>query len=392
MTIAIVLVLLAGAVGFGTGYTVYGGGSDQQTTGVMDAAGRPVEIPESLDDGIVTVGVDALRFVSYFNLDEKVVMVDLRDKDAVQGGKAYQQAYGYNTNDNITSHSQNALYGQDVEDIENLGPSLVVVSRSVYASHEVNCEILSRVVPLVVIYELSEDSFMTDDYTLTDEFVSQIELLGMVLQKGDRAQELIEGINGFFAHIRGLVEDYNSTEAVYLAGTAVSGPKTLDWTVGNFASLELVGGINAYTESTSPVAVGLGPEKVNTLDFDIVFVDPTSYNMIEGSKDSTDVLAGFSDSGVDIHVMIPYFWFGCNFDNVIANAYYLAYVLYDGIYNQTAMLGYINDVYEFFYGEDGAEVFTKMDAFFTNATVSLPLLTQVEVVGTGDDRTLSVVP
>ncbi|MGE4275304.1 MAG: ABC transporter substrate-binding protein [Candidatus Methanomethylophilaceae archaeon] len=388
VTIAIVLVLLAGAVGFGAGYVVYNNSGEEQPTGVIDAVGRSVQIPDSLDDGIVTVGVDTLRFVSYFNLNEKVVMVDAGDKSPTQNGKAYQYAYGYYTDANLTSHTHNGLPSADIEAIGNLQPSLIIVSHTVYNNFKVNCDILAKSFNLVVIYELSEESFMTENYTLDDDFIFQVELLGQIFQMEDRAQELIDGINGFFTEIRDLVDGRTSNESVYLAGTAVAGARALDWTVGNFVSLELVGGNNAYTGSTSAVALDIGPEAVGDLDFDIAFVDPTSFGMIIDNTDSQAVLEYFESSGVDIYVMMPYFWFGCNFDNVIANAYYLAYVLYDGIYNQSVMMGYINGVYEFFYGDNGTDVFTKMDARFTGVTVSLPLLTQVEVV---DGKSLAVV-
>ncbi|MFA7342474.1 MAG: hypothetical protein WCY65_04840, partial [Candidatus Methanomethylophilaceae archaeon] len=137
VTIAIVLVLLAGAVGFGAGYIVYNNSSDELPDGVIDAVGRSVQIPESLDDGIVTVGVDTLRFVSYFNLNEKVVMVDLGDKSAAQRGKAYQYAYEYNTDANLTSHTHNGLPSADIEAIGNLAPSLIIVSHTVYNAYKV---------------------------------------------------------------------------------------------------------------------------------------------------------------------------------------------------------------------------------------------------------------
>lgn len=391
VTIAIVLVLLAGAVGFGAGYIVHNNGGDEQPAGVIDAVGRSVQIPESLDNGIVTVGVDTLRFVSYFNLDEKVVMVDAGDKSAAQRGKGYQYAYAYNNNSNISQHTHNGLPSADIEAIGNLAPSLIIVSHTVYNAYKVNCDILAKVFTLVVIYELSEDSFMTENYTLGEDFVFQVELLGQIFQMEDRAEELINGINGFFTQIRDLVDGRTTNQSVYLAGTAVAGAKALDWTVGNFASLELVGGINSYTGSTSAAAVEIGPEAVGALGFDIVFLDPTSYNMINGDADSQRVLEYISNSSADVYVMMPYFWFGCNFDNVIANAYYLAYVLYDGIYNETVMMGHINDVYEFFYGDAGSEVFSKMDAFFTGVTVSLPLLQQVQVVDGGGFKTFAVV-
>jgi iron complex transport system substrate-binding protein len=232
---------------------------------------------------------------------------------------------------------------------------------------------------------------MTENYTLGEDFVFQVELLGQIFQMEDRAQELIDGINGYFTEIRDLIDGLTTNQSVYLAGTAVAGAKALDWTVGNFASLELVGGNNSYTGSTSAAAVEIGPEAVGALGFDIVFLDPTSYNMINGDADSQRVLNYTQTSGADVYVMMPYFWFGCNFDNVIANAYYLAYVLYDGIYNETVMMGYINDVYEFFYGDAGTEVFSDMDAFFTGVTVSLPLLQQVEIVDGGGFKTFAVV-
>lgn len=179
---------------------------DESSDTVKDMAGRSVAIPDNLDKGIVTFGsVDPLRFVSYFNLNEKVIEVDDGDVTDSKNGRAYSYAYDY---DKLTKvHSDNSLTAEDVERVANLQPSLVIVSGNVYANYADMVNILAKAVPVFVLKSMSTSAAYWDPatYELNDDFTQQITQLGKVLKENDRAEELISGFNKYLQELKSMI-------------------------------------------------------------------------------------------------------------------------------------------------------------------------------------------
>lgn len=71
--------------------------------------------------------------------------------------------------------------------------------------------------------------YMTDgDGGLADYFEFNVDLLGQVLKKEDRASEIISGIEGILSDLRGI--SGTSDQNVYIAGVTISGSNTLNTT------------------------------------------------------------------------------------------------------------------------------------------------------------------
>lgn len=366
---AAIMIVAAAATGVAVGYLAFHDDSSPVNGDIVDAAGRMIEAPDDLDDGIVTIGVGALRFISYFNLNDKVVMVDLGDVNA--GGynaKGYGYAYDYyleNLNGTITSHSHNSVQAADVEAIGDLGPSLIVVSKSVYDSYKTNCNTLANVYSMVVIDEL--ESFIdVANYKITTQFAQQLDLLGKVLKMEKRANDLKSGINDVLNDINIIVGESTSSKKVYIAGAAASGAKALNWTMGNYWALDLINGTNAYTASSFTMSVEVNVEAVAALGAEIILIDPTTKNTLSQTG-SQGVLEAYADKDVRAYVILPYVWYGINFENVLANAYLLANMIYgDDMISSSVVTQKINKVYELFYGDDGSDIYANMTLYFEN--------------------------
>lgn len=368
MSLVVACILVGGGAAYYVTIQNEGGTSGD----LRDMADRAVTPVDNLDNGVVTVGVGTLRWASYFGLYEDIICVDLGDTNA--GGynaKGYGYAFDYYlkaANGTIKTHSHNSIEAADVENIGEMDPSIVIISLSVYENHKVNCDLLAAKCNVVVIDEL-EDFLDASEYKLNDRFVKQIDLLGKVLGKEARANELKSGIQSVLDDIRGIVKDMTSDKKVYVCGVSSSGAKSLDFGLPEYWALELANGTNIMSmisDKRGVTSMQLNVEEIAKLNPDIVFVDPTCKNMLTGT-DSQNVMEAIIKSGSKIYVSTPYVWFGINYDNVLADTYRLINNLYgDSVIDQAAVDSKIDSVYKLFYGDDGSDVKVNMIKFFEN--------------------------
>jgi iron complex transport system substrate-binding protein len=356
---------------------------DNSYDGETDGAGRPLSMPANLERGIVTIGgTDPLRFVSYFNMNDHVIQVDDGDVNDPKNGRAYSYAYDYT---GLPHHGDNVLSSADVESIGGLDPSLIIVSAGVYSGYNNNVEALAKRTSVVVLYNIPTDSLIwDDDHKLNDTFVKQLEMLGKVFGKEERAKELMEGINGILSDIRkGVSERTANYSSIYVAGVTYQGSNPLNATFPVYAPLMLLGANNvAYAAHSNSPKILLTAEQVSNLKMDLIILDPSSSDRI---KDSQDVMRYIELYDIPVYVTIPIVWDGINYDCVLACAYYLSHLIYDSISAEDAEKKII-EVFELFYGHNGTDVLKKMTDFFTYKSeqngVELPLMKKVEIVGT----------
>lgn len=386
LVLLVVAILLVGGVAT---YIVLSDDDKDSDGTITDAAGRTVAVPDDLSGGIITAGPGALRFVSYFGdetaagtsktISDSVVMVDRGDAGPAaggssnQGGKTYQYAYEYYLNADLQWHTHNAIENTDIASILEIDPSVIVVTDTVYDTYKSNCDQLAREYTLLVVYELT-DFFDYDNFTVSEKFSGQITNLGKLFKAEDRADDIINGTNSILRDIDSIVGNNVSTKGVFLAGVAYSGSKTLVYSTGDFSSLKLVNGNNVVPSSVSSVSE-IPISDILSYDIGIVLVDP----LYKVDTTSTTVPAFLNYvSDVDKYVILPYFWFGQNLENILGNAYFLADLLYDDVTVDYAQK--ITDINTLFLGEKGADAFDNMNTW-SSANVkngaSMELLTEV---------------
>lgn len=83
---AVIIIAAAGA------YVLTQSGSDNNETAkdktVTDSEGREVTVPKNLDNGIITVGWNVLKVLSYFDAHEKVIEVDFQGTQPIYGRRS----------------------------------------------------------------------------------------------------------------------------------------------------------------------------------------------------------------------------------------------------------------------------------------------------------------
>ncbi|MCL2333320.1 MAG: ABC transporter substrate-binding protein [Candidatus Methanoplasma sp.] len=351
---------------------------------VVDAVGRTVPLPDTLDHGIVTIGsAGPLRFISCFDACKKVIEVDEGDIKDSKNGRAYSYSYPF---DELTRyHADNALESRTAESIGNLGPSLIVVQESVWNDYNNNCNILAKRCALIVIKTQNAFNFSDENRGLSADIKNTFNILGKALGEEERAAEVIIGIESIISDLRSLTG--TSNDNVYVAGVTIQGSNTLNTTFPIYVPLDLVKGNNAYKGENIGGKVTLNIENFTQMNIQKVVIDPSSSDKIK--EQSSQLVLEYlyklnansnTNDRIRLYITVPTIWDSINYDSSLASAYYLAYLLY-GTISQDQLTEKINNVFTTFYGDRGENVFADMTAFFEQKSaangVEMPLLKEV---------------
>lgn len=385
--------------GSGSGGGGGSGGGSGSGEYVIDAAGRQVEIPESLDGGIVTVGsIGPLRFLSIFGLQYKVIEVDEGDATDPKNGRGYSYAYDFSR---VATHPDNVLSSNTVESIASKHPSLVLIQKSVYDGYKDLAEDLSRTVPVIVVHAQSTSDFFTENLQVAEWYADCITMLGKVLDMEYTASEHLYKLACLFKDVRSLCT--GEPGVTYVAGVTFSGSNQLNTTFPTYLPLNLTLGNNAYTGGSTANKIDLTVEEaVNCiLSADRIVVDPSSADKLKENNSQLILEELYRlnndsdpDNDMPIYAGIPIVWDNMNYDCVVACAYYMAYLQY-GTITMDELNERIQNTFQTFYRDAGTHVFERMCDFFEEKCAmygcDMPLLSELRV-NIGSDGKYTLVP
>ena len=342
---------------------------------VVDAVGRTVEIPESLENGIVTAGkLSVVRMLSYFPESfGNIVMVDLSVK---QNLNTTGQNFVFvdemkSVIEKAATHETDTFSDADKEAIGNLNPSLILVNKSTYSGNKDACDLLARNFTLIVVEDMGRfdyNRYWNDDLELDKDFTDCFTLMGKILGQEERAQELVDGMNKAMKDIKGMMSG-EAKGSYYVTGVSYMGSNDLLATFPNYLPLMMVGGTNAYEEakgSYDGIRVQLPDgDALSEFDFTDVILDPSSYGKLSNPNSQiflkyvhTKNLGG---AGIKIHTIYPMVAFGSNWENVIVNAYHLAGICYDTGLTKSDIDARCTDLMDLFFKGNGGTVLKGME-------------------------------
>lgn len=405
--VAILVVVAAAAIFIGNGEEK----TDEPV--ITDAAGNT--IGNNLDASrLMTVGVGTLRWVSYFDFEDNVVCIDAGDaNNSSWNGKGYRSLFDFDsakmasimkgsqadpmeshvTEYGMAIHDHNTLSSNNLQSLSEWKekPTLAIVSKSVYDGFSPEFKNgLSRLMDVVVIYEV--DEFVDGSNGFSKEFESNLSILGTALGAEKRANDLKAGIVWILCDIADLVKNRDAVyDKAYIGGTAFSGSKSLRYSVGDYLPFNLAGITNSYAND-SATSVDTGSDGLSQCNPDIMFLDLSGTGkFLQSESEPVRKYAEMHD--LPVYTLLPYFWFGYNFDNAIANAYFLIYACYNGVLTYDECIERISNAYEVFMpgaenleknGVNGGEVVLMNMNEYYSKTGSKLVFDGTRLVSTGD--------
>jgi len=321
---------------------------------LTDGFGREVTIPKNVER-VVCSGGGCLRYLVYLQAQDDVVGVDSLEKEKSEvEGRPYVLA-----NPQLKDYP---LIGEfrgndDPEKIISISPQVILktgTSGQSTASNGADADALQNKTGIPVVM-FPYGSLKNEEQKA--EIYSSLRIMGQVVGKQERAEEVINYINATMQDLENRTADIPESErkTAYIGGVSMAGAHGIISTEPVYPPFLWVNANN--------VAAGMGADhadiaKEALVDWDpeYIFVDVGTLLLgNEGAigelKNDTS-LAGLSAvKNKKVYGVIPYNYYSTNYESVLANAYFVGKVLYPDRFKDIDPEAKADEIYTFFVGK-----------------------------------------
>lgn len=197
--------------------------------------------------------------------------------------------------------------------------------------------------------------------TNRDNLYSALRLIGKVLDKGNRAEQVVHYIDKEIDKLRALAsEGTDLAPKVYVGGIAYRGAHGICSTEPAYPPFEFLGLENVAGE-LGLEHVTINEEKLLQWDPKYVFVDESGLSLVKKylTRPQFDLLTALREG--NFYGLLPYNWYTTNFGTVLADAYYVGKVIYPQKFVGVDPESKANEIYVELVGEP---VYSKMAEIF----------------------------
>ncbi|AKB53820.1 Iron(III) dicitrate-binding protein [Methanosarcina barkeri MS] len=362
------LVVTSGCADKSTSDTNQNGSSPSETSGVSDTNkavesgeftltdgyGREVTIPENVEQ-VVCSGAGCLRYLVYLQAQDDVVGVDSLEKEKSEvEGRPYVLA-----NPQLKDYP---LIGEfrgndDPEKIIAISPQVILktgTSGQSTASNGADADALQNKTGIPVVM-FPYGSLKNEEQK--SEIYSSLRIMGQVVGKQERAEEVINYINATMQDLENRTADIPESErkTAYIGGVSMAGAHGIISTEPAYPPFLWVNANN--------VASGMGADhadiaKEALVDWDpeYIFIDIGTLQVgNEGAigelKNDTSLSGLSAVKNKKVYGVIPYNYYSTNYESVLANAYFVGKVLYPDRFEDIDPEAKADEIYTFFVGK-----------------------------------------
>lgn len=315
---------------------------NEKTVEITDALGRKVKIPENVTR-IVAVNAGTMRFMSYMEAIPLVVGIEETETRAT---RPYNFAFPEIKQKTVIGPQP----GGDAELIMKAQPQIIFWTASAKASPD---DFQKKIgIPVVVIEngELGVEN---------DKFFNSLKIVGKVLKKEKRAEELIAYIENQMKDLQTLTKDIPESKkpTVYAGGLSFNGTHGIVSTRANFTPFLLVNAKNVVSEmnkgalNTKPIMID--KEKLMQWNPEYIFIDSEGWKMAQTElKVGTPLYNSLSAiKNNKVHIIPRYINNSFSYDYVLVDAWYIAKILYPEKLKDVDMEQKSTEILEKFYAK-----------------------------------------
>lgn len=341
--ICTIALIFAAAVLTGCSSNESSSSSNAETQTITDMRGRSVEIPADLER-IVAVGC-ALRPVCYLQAENMVVGVEASEQE-----------------DNVSCAYRHVNH--------DLFASLPVIGDGGSSGVTINEEALMEAAPQLVICDsLSADEadnlqqktgipFVCLDQPETvfdDKYYNNLELLGKVLGKEERAADVVNYIKEVDNDLeqRSAASENANNNTAYAAGINFRGGHGFDGTEANFQPFVACNVDNVADGHGSDGAFTIDLETVSAAQPDYIFIECGNLPLIKETYDTNPAYYQALKAVQDSHTysLISYRFYSTNVELALANCYQVGAMVYPDSFADVNPTEKLDEISEFFLGE-----------------------------------------
>lgn len=311
---------------------------------LTDMRGRTVAVPQQID-GIVALGANSLRLLTYFDSVDKVVAVE----DTGHAREKTVHDFFYLATYRI-AHPQ-------LRDLPSIGSqenheAIIAAAPDIVLSSTVDVAALDQLQSILgaPVFAIDADVELAD----TDRFLDQFRLVGELLGETDRADELIEGIEEILADLGARASRVTEPKRGYAGGMMFYGPADLLRTTGDYAPFDFTHTQNVMP--TNPIG-NLQPymttlEELVRANPDYVFIDSANNALSRRGYESNravldEQVAAFAER--QVYTTLVYKYYGTNWENQIINIYFVGTVLYPEVFADVSATEKAEEIWQLFF-------------------------------------------
>ena len=328
-------------------------GDSEGMVTITDAFGRDVTIPEN-PEKIAVVGSGSMRYFVYLGIDlDDVCAVDYQDsKLNIQTVNV--RPYALANPEILEIPEVGAAKGVvDNEKLLMSGAEILFMGGASSSNTEVANEIQEKTgIPVVMFYT---GNYVTDAEKIQDTLL----MLGEILNKEQRAKDLIAYFDAVEADLKKRVAGLSAEETVYVGGVSYNGVHGLDGTDPTYYPFAVLNIKNAAAEVTSVSQTGyaqISKEKLLEWDPDFILVDLSTLTAAEGgalvelkNDPSYRELTAVKNSMV--YTVNPHTSMNVNHETTLANAYFIGKLLYPEQFEDIDPVKKADEIYTFVVGK-----------------------------------------
>lgn len=320
----------------------------KETIKVEDLAGREVEVPKDVSK-IVTVGPGALRLITYMQAEKMLVGVENVEKTPTAA-----RPYSLVIQDEIADLPVIAQGGPDdpkvdIEAVMSVKPDVIFASSGV--SMDVVEDIQQKTgIPVVVI------SLGTPGRFDEEELFESLRLIGLILGKEERAEEIIAFLNSVKKDISDRVADYpeDKKPKVYVGALSFKGGHGIESTQKSFPPFEVLEARNIVKEANvTGNFIQVDKEFLLSTQPDMIFLDLNNVQLVkqdyEKNPNFYKSLKAFQNG--EVYSIYPFNWYWTNIELALIDTYWIGKIIYPERFADVDIGQKANEITEFFLGE-----------------------------------------
>ena len=323
---------------------------------VTDSLGREVTVPVS-PEKVVCSNSGCLRYLTYLGAQDTIVGVDdIEIEETIFSARPYSIA-----NPQFKDYP---LIGEfrgndDPEKIVAAGPD--VIFKTYVESADDADELSAKTgVPVVCLN-------YGDLTTYRDDAYQSLRIMGTVMGKEDRAEEVISYLNGLITDLNDRTAGISEAEktTAFIGGIAYRGPHGFQSTEPTYPPFVFVNAANVAGDMGTAHA-DVAKEKIVEWNPDVLFVDlstlQTTPNAITELSDDPSYQQLDAVVSGEVYGVLPYNWYTQNHGSIMADAYYVGTVLYPEQFSDIDPVTKADEIYAFLVEKP---VFEEMKASFS---------------------------
>lgn len=333
----VIILLMPGC----TGHPEHEAGT-QNTIPVEDMLGRKTRVPEKIES-VVGIGPGALRLLVYMQETERVTGVEEIER---RTGRPYIFAHPELQDRPVIGPA----FTGDPELLAARDPDVIFKT---YTNRGAAEELQKKTgIPVVALRYINP----TSNWQVLD---SALTLMGRILNKKSRARELIQYHHALTDTLEKMTSATSAQEkpGIYLGGLSHRGTHGINSTSPYYESFVFVNAKNLAGSLRKNYAnnegVMLDMEQLMVWNPQVIFIDLAGKALVEDDirqhRDYFRKMEAFKEN--KIYGVHPYNWYSTNYATVLANAWYIASVLYPGRFAGVDPAEKANEIYRQFLGK-----------------------------------------